>query len=384
MKILHIALGGPFNEKMSYHENMLAKENKKAGHNVTIITSCYKWDQTKIVKVPEEDRINDDGIRLIRLELDKILNDYYSKKFRRCNKLMSYLNLIKPDVIFHHGIQGLSLFTVSVYKKRNPNVILYVDNHADKNNSASNWLSLNILHKLFYKTIIKLTIKYYNKVFYISFEAKEFLRDVYNIPEYKLEFYPLGGTIINPENKYSYKIQIRKELKISFDDILLCHSGKMDEKKQTYEILKNFQKVKNRKLKLIIIGAFTDEVKKKVIPLIKRDKRIMYLGWKNSEELIKYIAASDLYLQPGSQSATMQNALCAGTPVLIENVKSHEAYMSGNAFIINNYEDMEIVFAKICEDPSVLKKMSERVYDLAVNNLDYKKLAERICHTSKR
>ena len=110
----------------------------------------------------------------------------------------------------------------------------------------------------------------------------------------------------------------------------------------------------------------------------------MYLGWKNSEELIKYIAASDLYLQPGSQSATMQNALCAGTPVLIENVKSHEAYMSGNAFIINNYEDMEIVFAKICEDPSVLKKMSERVYDLAVNNLDYKKLAERICHTSKR
>ena len=43
----------------------------------------------------------------------------------------------------------LSLDEVLQYKKNHMEVRVYVDNHADFSNSATNWLSKNILHKFY-------------------------------------------------------------------------------------------------------------------------------------------------------------------------------------------------------------------------------------------
>ena len=72
MRILHVGLVGPFNDDMAYQGSILPKENKKAGHEVIVITSCYKWSENQVIKVPEEDRIKD-GIRYIRIEYDRII-----------------------------------------------------------------------------------------------------------------------------------------------------------------------------------------------------------------------------------------------------------------------------------------------------------------------
>lgn len=377
MNILHVGLVGPSNEEMSYQGAILPKENKAAGHDVTVIRSCYKWSQDRVVKVPEEDTIID-GIRYIRLSYDKIISEMVTEKIRKSKKLKSYLKEIKPDVILNHDVETFELLTVARYKKNNPNIKLYVDNHSDSNNSATNWISMNFLHKMFYGMIIRQSITYIDKILCISYEAIDFLKKVHKIQDNILEFYPLGGTIISMEEKMKYRNEKRSELSFSEKDIIFCHSGKMDYKKRTFELILNFVKVKNPNFKLIIVGVFTEDVEKKVIPLINDDDRIINLGWKNANELIEYIAASDLYVQPGSQSATMQNSLCVGTPVLFDNVKSHEAFMHGNAFAINNYDDMEIIFNQISENPDILSKMSVKAYDLAKDLLDYRKLAERI------
>ena len=154
----------------------------------------------------------------------------------------------------------------------------------------------------------------------------------------------------------------------------------MDSKKRTYELLYNFNKVKNKNLRLIIIGVFSEELQEKIMQLINEDNRVLYLGWKSSDELIKYIAASDLYVQPGSQSATMQSSLCSGTPVLFTNVESHKSFMKGNAFMINEPHEMEAIFYQIIEDPSILREMSQMSYKLAYELLDYKKMAEKIAN----
>jgi glycosyltransferase involved in cell wall biosynthesis len=377
MKVLHIGLVGPANEEMSYQGAVLPRENKKAGHDVTVISGCYKWDQNKIVKVPEEDMVKD-GIRYIRIAYDKIINETITEKIRKSSKLIKYLEVIKPDAILHHDLQTYELLTVAKYKKRHPDVILYADSHTDHNNSANSWASLNILHKVFYKFIIMRALPYIKKVLYISYETKDFLMQMYKIKDDFLEFYPLGGSIFSKEDKISYRNLKRDELHIKDDEILICHSGKMDYLKKTFELLDNFAKVKDDRLHMIIIGTFTSDIEEKVKPFIESDSRIHYLGWKNSDELIKYIAASDLYMQPGSQSATMQTALCSGTPVLFKNMKSHEAYMQGNAFVIDEYSEIKMILQKICERPEILKEMSEKAYDIAYRLLDYKKQAERI------
>lgn len=379
MKILHCCLSNFYIDDYNYQENVLPKIHFKQGHDVKIIASTETYiDSKQLGYVKPSTYYSNDGIEITRVPYKKYLPHFLMRKIRNYENVKEFLDKYRPDIIMFHGVSAFELFTFSKYKKDNPNVRFYVDNHADDNNSANNFISRYFLHKLFYKNILKKNIEYIDKILYITPESKDFLIKYYKVPINKMEFYPLGGRIINKDLKITYRIEKRKELGLSDEDIVLCHSGKMDQKKKTYELIENFSKIQDHRFYLVIIGSFTDEVKLKVQPLIEANSRILYLGWKNSDELIKYIASADLYVQPGGQSATMQNALCAGTPVLIKNVKSHQIYMKGNAFSIDNYNEMEKIFKSISNNPIILKNMSNKAYELSKEFLDYEKLAKRI------
>ncbi|MDK2946243.1 MAG: 1,2-diacylglycerol 3-alpha-glucosyltransferase [Geotoga sp.] len=378
MKILHCNLSNFYIDGFNYQENILPKIHFKNGHDVKIVASTETYIDGKLDYVKPSKYFTDEGIEVIRLPYRKYLPHFLMKKIRHYKGLKEILHDFRPDVIMFHGAQAFELFTVCKYKKNNPHVKLYVDNHSYDDNSGKNFFSKYILHRIFYKNILKMNLKYIDKILCVTLEAKDFLLKNYKIPEDKLEFYPLGGIVIDEKTKYQYRKEIRKELNLSDEHIVMCHSGKLNKKKRTYELIKNFSRVKDERFRLIIIGIFHEDVKEKVYPLIEKDSRIIYLGWKKSEDLIKYIAASDLYVQPGTQSVTMQNALCAGTPVLFYNYKSHRIFMKGNAFMINDYDDMEKIFRIISKNPDILKDMSKKAYKIAKEMLDYEKLARRI------
>lgn len=376
-KILHINLGGPYNHDMGYQGAILPKENFKAGHEVTVITSCFKWSEGRIIEVEEEDIVHN-GIRYIRLQYSKIINKSISEKMRHTKKLKQLIYTIKPDIIMQHDLQSLDLYKVKKYKNDNPEVIIYADSHTDANNSAQNIISKYLLHKIVYKKIIKDNLDIFNKVLCISLETMAFLNEIYRIPKDMLEFYPLGGTIIELNEKKLYRKVVREELNISDDAIVFCHSGKLDKKKKTLELIMSFRQIKNDKAILIIVGSVTGEIKREFLDLLNEDERIHFLGWKSADDLHKIIAASDLYLQPGSQSATMQNALCLGTPVLIENNLSHQAYSNSNAILIDSIAEIPEKLNHVLDNPSLLKELSINAYKFAVKELDYKILAQRI------
>lgn len=378
MVILHIGLVSSFTEGMSYQDNMLTAINAADGHDVTFISDCNRFVDGKLTETEEEDIITEDGIRLIRLKYDLIINKFISSKFRKIKKLYSIIESIRPDVILFHGAAAFEIINVAKYAKRNPSVKLYVDNHADINNSGTSWLSLNILHKLFYRLCNKIALKNIDKIFYLSEESKEFLLNIYRIPKDKLEFYPIGGIIFSDQERLKKRKEKRLELKLSNEDILLVHSGKMDKFKRTEDIIKAFSKINSKNLKLVIIGSFTDDVKEIVEPLINENENIFYLGWKDSKELSKYLCASDLYIQPGGQSATMQNAICCGSPIAIFPHKSYKFFLNGNGYFIETIDDMIKVFNDIILYPEKIKIMSDNSIKFAHEILDYKKLASRL------
>ncbi|MEZ7172918.1 glycosyltransferase family 4 protein [Sporosarcina sp. OR05] len=379
MRILHCCLSCFYIDEYNYQENVLPKIHHQNGHEVKIIASTEVINNNKSLSyVLPSSYKTPEGINITRVPYRRYLPHVIMKKIRHYKYVKKLIEDFKPDVILFHGVPAFELFTVSRYKKNNPNIRLYVDSHEDENNSARNLVSKYILHSFFYKFIVQKNIQSIDSVLYITPESKDFLKKYYNIPEDKLEFFPLGGVIIEEKQKKEMRLKVRNELNLKNEDILLCHSGKMNKNKKTKELVENFIKIKNENLKLIIIGTFTQDVEKVVMPLIQSDSRINYLGWKSAEELMEYLAASDLYVQPGSQSATMQNALCVGTPVLFKNVKSHEIYMKGNAFSIDNYNEMEIIFNNISNDNDLLKTMSKKAYCLARDILDYNKLAKKI------
>ncbi len=378
MKIIHIGLVGPFTENMTYQGNQLSDQNAKDRHNVTFIASCSKFYKGEIVYGLPEDYFMDNGVRLIRLEYIKILNSFISKKIRKVKNLYLLLEEIKPDVIFFHDIGTWEILSVAKYKEYHPSVKLYVDSHADANNSAKNFISKYFLHKLFYRAIFRKSLPSIDKVFYLSFECGEFLKSMYHVPKEKMEFYPLGGIIFSKEERHIKREKIRNSLELNDNQVLFIHSGKMDKYKRTADILKSFSKVKSDKIRLVIIGSMTMDVREAVEPLIEADFRVFFAGWKTADELLEYLCAADVYVQPGGQSATLQNAICCGCSIMIYPYKSHEPYLQGNGYYIVSVEDMMRVFQEIADDPSVLKMMGENSDKIARELLDYKKIAARL------
>lgn len=376
MKILHIGLLSCFTEKMKYQENYLVEQHLKDGHEVLFISNDSEYKNGKLIK-SESKYIRKKNFTLLRKSFIKIFNENISSKFVLIKKLNIEILKFKPDIILYHGCCGMALLDVVKYKKNNPKVKLYLDCHEDFNNSGRNILSKYILHKFLNRLIIKRAIPYVEKILYISYESKKFLKDCFNITEEKMEFYPLGGIILSKKEREEKRTKYRQELKLEENDILFIHSGKMDKSKKTEDIINAFFEIKDQRFKLILIGTISEEINY-VYDKINKDQRIKFLGWKSGEELTNYLCSGDVYLQPGSQSATMQNALCNENMVVLYPYESHFPYMKKNGFFVKNKEDIKDILTLISQDTSIIKEMKKNSLKLAEEMLDYTKLAREI------
>lgn len=379
MKILHCCLSCFYVDNYNYQENILPSINKIDGHEVEIIASTETFvENSKIGYIKPGKYFTEDGIEITRIPYKKYLPHCIMKKVRHYDNVYNLIDEFSPDIILFHGVPAYELITIAKYKKNNPSVKFYVDSHEDKNNSGTNWLSETVLHKIFYKNIIKRAYNFIDKIFYITYETKVYLQEVYDIKEEKLEYFPLGGYIFNQEQRAKSRNKVREQLGLKEEDILLLHSGKMDKLKRTQELLKAFIEVNKENFKLVIIGSIPEEQKGTIEKLIQKDNRVYYLGWKSSTELLEYLCACDLYVQPGSQSATMQNALCCGSVVALYPHKSHTFLLDDAAFYIESVTDMVNLFNKIADNIEILENKRKLLFDLACEKLDYKKLAARL------
>lgn len=379
MKILHCCLSCFYIDNYNYQENVLPKLNQEDGHEVLIIASTETFiDNMKLGYISQGEYLTEYGVPLIRVPYKRIITQYLSTKIRKYIGVYKIIDEFKPDVILFHGCCAYELLTVANYVKKNQNVRLYVDSHEDYNNSGRSFLSKSILHRILYKSIIKRALSNIDKVLFITQEARHFLKSMYHLPDDKLEFYPLGGIVYDDSIRGERRDKIRSLLNLDENDILLIHSGKMDKLKRTEDILCAFHNVADINLHLILIGSFEEELKPRLEQLIQQDNRIRFLGWKNSIELLEYLSACDLYVQPGSQSATMQNALCCGSAVAVYPHESHKWLLHDNAFYIMTVEDMEKLFNDIVTNRDILNEMKRKSFSLAKEVLDYKILAQRL------
>lgn len=383
MKILHLMLSNFYIDKANYQENALTRQNKKDGHEVKIIASLEVFsNNNKLGLISPKSYINEDGIPVQRIPYTNFLSKFISKKIRSYPNLYDLIAEFDPQIIFFHGAAAYALITVAKYKKNNPHVKFYVDSHEDFNNSSRNFLSKHVLHKIFYKTTLQKSLPFIDKIFYITYEARAYLKEIYNISDEYLHFLPLGGFIPEQATRLSIRREIRNSFGLTDQHILLIHSGKLDAKKRTVEIVKAFNEVKDDKLRLLIIGSMDDDIFFQIKPIIQADGRIKYLGWLNSDVLQEYLCASDLYVQLGSQSVTMQNALCCGSAAALYPFESHKFLLKNTVFYISNSAELSNLLEMISHDRSILENKREESFKLAVSLLDYKKIAAKIYETN--
>ena len=121
----------------------------------------------------------------------------------------------KPDIIFVHNTSFGDAKYVKKYMKEHPGTFLFADSHADWINSARNFLSKNILHKIIWRHYTQMLLPYYQKVYGVLPIRCDFLYDVYSVPREKIELLPLGvDDDAIPSNKEEIKNDIRNKLRI--------------------------------------------------------------------------------------------------------------------------------------------------------------------------
>lgn len=363
MKILHICLGCFFIDGFSYQENMLPKFHKKAGFDVEIIASTLSFDEFgEACYVKPNCYVNEYGIQVTRLPYSSKLPTKLSSFLRVYDGFYQCLKNSRPDIIFVHGCQFLSIKVLKEYIKENP-VLLYIDNHADFSNSARNFLSRYILHGLLWKYCANLMLPYTEKYYGVLPARVDFLNKIYKIPANKIELLMMGvddDLVKNSVNEDNRR-KIRQSLGISKNDFLIITGGKIDHAKEQVLLLE--QAVKEiGTVKLVIFGSVVEDMKEKFFSYID-NKNIFYVGWLDSNKTANYIGASDLAIYPGRHSTLWEETVGLGIPMIVKYWEgtTHVNINNNIKFLMNDsLEEIESNILSLTQN--------EQLYNIMKNN----------------
>ena len=351
-----------YNEKLEYQENLLVKYYRKYGHDVTVITSTYEsvfdyYNNKHNNSVPSKTYYTE-GAKIIKLPF----KFNYFGKIKKYTSVKKIVEEEKPDLLYIHDIMP-NMMEMIDYKNRNPKVKMIMDYHADYSNSANNWASLNILHKVIRKKIYMDPIRKHIERFYpVVPESIKFLKEVYKIPLKDMELLPLGADIDLVEEIKNSDIRknIRLKYKINDQDLIIFTGGKFAPLKNTHLVLEALNEINKSNLHLFVIGdadKINLEYKNQLLDLASKNQNIHFVGWLDNRGVYEHLAASDLAVFPSSQSIVWLQAIASGLPLIIGD--------SGGQSLdyLNEFGAVEEIPGKNIDTQNIKKSIEKIIYN---------------------
>jgi|SaaInlLV_10m_DNA_2_1039722.scaffolds.fasta_scaffold00838_3 1,2-diacylglycerol 3-alpha-glucosyltransferase len=382
MKILHTCLAAFYIDKYGYQENILPKIHKLQGHNVHILASTETYiENNKLGYVQPSSYVNENNIPVTRIPYVKWIPHKIVKKLRIYKGISQILQEFKPDIIFLHDIQFMSIVEIVKYAKDNINVKIYADGHTDFINSARNWISKNILHKIIYRWCAK-QIEPFVKTFWGVIPLRvDFFIDVYGINKDKVDLLVMGvdDSVIDISKKEVIRKTIRDELNIKKDDFVIVTGGKIDKRKNIDKLMKVVNELNDDKIKLIIFGKPSEELEN-TINTLAQSKNIIMIGWIEPSKLYDYLFASDLAFFPGTHSVLWEQAVGVGLPCVFKRWKGiHHVDVGGNCIFIENGIEDEIreVLLKIYNNKTIYNNLKDIAIEKGIPEFSYFKIAQK-------
>lgn len=377
--ICHLCLHGPYNEGWNYQENILPKYHVKLGYKVFQIVTPYLWEGTKIAISSDKYYISPDGVEIFRCGLSK--GPSFGGRLTHYHEVYNLLESISPDILFIHDVQCLDIASVVKYLKEHKNCVTYVDNHADFSNSASNWLSKYVLHKIIWRHYAKM-IEPYTKKFYGVLPARvDFLVDVYKLPKEKVELLVMGADdeLVEKAKTPEVRQSLRKKYGIAPDDFLIMTGGKIDlAKRQTLLLMQAVQSIPSERVKLIVFGSVVDELKEEIARLSDGAK-VQYIGWIDAHDTYNHFAMADLVVFPCLHSVFWEQVVGLGLPALFNRIDGFDHVdLGGNCIFIdgNDENDIREKIYYLVNNSQVLQEMKNVAEEKGMNSFSYARIAK--------
>lgn len=379
MNIVHLCLCGPMTDDWTYQENLLTKYHSLAGHTVSVIASQWIYDDKGNLAFLEKTNYFDkQNVKVIRLP---IKNGNIETRLKRYVGLKQAIARQKPDVMFIHGGQFLDLNkAIDGAKKLNVGSI-YIDNHCDYSNSASNWLSINILHKIIWRYVMKRSEPYVKKFYGVLPARVDFLKELYHLPEEKCELLVMGADdeLVEISSKPEIKKKIRKQYNLSDNDFVVMTGGKIDGfKKQTLLLMDAVNRIKNVNLKLVVFGSVTPELMQEVKK--RCSDRVKYIGWLQAKDSYQYFAASDLVVFPGRHSVFWEQVVGQGIPMIVKEWKgTKHVDLGGNVRFLtqDSVDEIQFEIERLLNNPKEYAKMKKVAREEGMKVFSYRDIAKR-------
>ena len=379
MKIVHVCLCGSFNDGWSYQENCLSNYHKQYGHDVAVITTPFVNDKEstgyKFYKTGEY--YDQNGIKIIRKPL----------KLRLLQRFSLYKGVYQsivnenPDIFFIHGCQFLDIRYIVKYAKKKPSVRIYIDGHEDFGNSARNWISKNILHKIIWRYYANMVEPYTTKFYGVLPARVDFLIDMYKLPKEKVELLVLGAEDekVEQAKDEGLRVSLREKYGIKEEDFLIITGGKIDSNKpQVLLLMEAVRKINSGKVKLLVFGSVSPKYKERLSALLC--DIVQYIGWIDSKETYKYFNAAELVVFPGLHSVFWEQVIGLEKPCVFRYMEGFtHVDLGGNCKFLyeDSVDEIEKVLNEIVNNKETYEHMKNVATAKGMEVFSYKKIAEQ-------
>lgn len=348
MKICNVVISNFYKEGFGYQENILPQKQMQNGHDVCIIT-CHNNGHN----APSE-YINERGVRVIVLRKNESIFKGIPVLTAGVDKSIGlYESLIKeaPDVIFVHGIYAHDYKWIIKYKRKNPNVKLFMDNHADYyNNKGYNSITGKLTRLLYSNPILKKMIPLVERFWGVTPWRVKFLREVYGIPSEKTDLLIMGGDecLVNWGKRNSIRHEIRTKYNIPEDAFLIVSGGKIDRAKNFDKLIDAVIKLNNKNVYLLVFGKIEADMQ---YLNDFSNPQIILTGWLPADDAYSLYLSADLGFFPGTHSVLWEQACLCGLPCVFKdwNGGFNHVDRNGNCILLKN-PDVE----NICEQLKLL------------------------------
>lgn len=249
--------------------------------------------------------------------------------------------------------------------------------------------------KIIKNLILRFLFKITSAFLYIGEENKKFYQ-YYSVLEEKLFFVPYAvdnERYIEASSKLrNKKYELRKDLGINKNDMVILFTGKLIEKKRPFDLLMAFESLNSKFLSagrygsilnssLIFVGdgILRGDLEKYVKE--RKIENVHFTGFKNQTELPKYYAMADIFVLPSGVGETwglvVNEAMCFGLPIIISDIVGCGKDLvkngkNGYIFSFGDIEKLSKYLGELASDNKKRKLFGKKSFEI-IQNYSYEK-----------
>ena len=235
---------------------------------------------------------------------------------------------------------------------------------------AENPLNQELLKPKFILAVRKIFFRYiFFKMFdyflYVGIQNKK-LYEYYGVKQAKLIFTPYAVDNQRFKNEFikykDKKTELRKELGLPLDKIIILTSGKYNSQKRPIDLLTAYKLLDNENIALMFLGEGI--LREKMEEYIAKNslKDVYLTGFKNQSEVGKYFACTDIFVLPSGLHETwglvVNEAMVFGLPVIVSDIvgSSYDLVsnnVNGYRFIAGDINDLKTKLGLLLNNPKL-------------------------------